>query len=174
MEPPPPPSLSYAAIESPSLSPFAGCMTKRVAPCDGPGWAWAFYRRMPGSTQPPDTPMAFARDVDGYHVTLTAHDPNVRLWLAHRRGDRRLPCRRSWYVRASIRADLAPSRRFEKKVERICVCAWSLYREMASSRSRNQNTALRKIKSKKRAKNCLTFAPSASRPSSTPTLARTR
>ena len=31
--------LSYAAIESPSLSPLVGCMTKRAAPCDGPGWA---------------------------------------------------------------------------------------------------------------------------------------
>jgi hypothetical protein len=40
---------------------------------------------------------------------LTANDPDVRLWMAHRRGDRRLPCRRSWYVhKASIRADLAP------------------------------------------------------------------
>jgi hypothetical protein len=31
--------ISYAAIESPSLSPLVGCMTKRAAPCDGLGWA---------------------------------------------------------------------------------------------------------------------------------------
>ncbi len=44
----------------------------------------------------PNPAMAFARDVDRCNVT--ANDPDVRLWLAHRRGERRLPCRRSWYV----------------------------------------------------------------------------
>ena len=41
-------------------------------------------------------------------MICTANDSNVRLWLAHGRGDRRLSCRRSWYVNASIRADLSP------------------------------------------------------------------
>jgi hypothetical protein len=35
-------------LRAPLFPPFAGCMTKRVAPCDGPGWA--SYRRTPGST----------------------------------------------------------------------------------------------------------------------------
>ena len=52
------------------------------------------------------------------------------------------------------------------KAGRICVCAWSLYKGTASSRSRNPSIVFRKNKSRKKAKSCLTFAPSASRRSS--------
>lgn len=58
------------------------------------------------------------------------------------------------------------------KVERTCVCASSLCKARASSRSRNQSTAFRKNKSRTKAKSCSTFAPSASRRSSTPILTR--
>ena len=53
-------------------------------------------------------PMAFARDVDARNVT--ANDSDIRLWLAHRRGDRRLPSRRSWYVKLRFEPTLLLSR----------------------------------------------------------------
>jgi hypothetical protein len=54
-------------LRAPLFYPFAGCMTKRVAPCDGPGWAWALPAHAK-EAQLPIPAMAFARDVDGCNV----------------------------------------------------------------------------------------------------------
>ena len=57
-------SLLMRPLKGPSLFPFAGCMTKRVAPCDGPGWA--FFRKHAQLPLPCNG--HFARDVDGFDV----------------------------------------------------------------------------------------------------------
>jgi hypothetical protein len=74
--------------------------------------------------QLPYPAMAFARDVDGCNVT--ANDPDVRLWLAHRRGDRRLPCRRSWYVKLRFEPTLLLTGLEKKGGTNLRVCLVTL------------------------------------------------